>query len=66
MPLIEGFTSRNDLPEIQWRNQGETGGVVIKKGKSLPPKTGKTKANREGGIMENEMPSLLLDENYAI
>jgi hypothetical protein len=54
------------LPEIQWRNQGETGGVIMKKGKALPPKTGKTKANREGGIMENEMPSLLLDEKYDL
>jgi hypothetical protein len=66
MPLIEGFTPRNDLPEIQWRNQGETGGVLMKKGKALPPKTGKTKANRERGTMENEISSLLLDEKYAI
>jgi hypothetical protein len=65
MPLIKCFTPRNDLPEIQWRNQGETGGVIMKKGKALPPKTGKTKANREGDIMENEMSSLLLDEKYA-
>jgi hypothetical protein len=38
----------------------------MKKGKALPPKTGETKANREGGIMENGMPSLLLDEKYAL
>ncbi len=43
----------------------QEGGVILKKGKALPPKTGKTKANRERGIMENEMPSLLLDEKYA-
>jgi hypothetical protein len=64
---MEGFNPRNDLPEIQWRNQGETGGVSMKEGKALPSKTGETKANREGGgIMENEMPSLLLDEKYAL
>jgi hypothetical protein len=38
----------------------------MKKGKALPPKTGKTKANRERGTMENEISSLLLDEKYAI
>jgi hypothetical protein len=31
-----------------------------------PPKTGETRANREGAIMENEMPSLLSNEKYAL
>jgi hypothetical protein len=48
---MEGFNPRNDLPEIQWRNQGETGGVSMKEGKALPSKTGETKANREGGAL---------------
>jgi hypothetical protein len=26
MPLTKGFTKHNDLPEIQWTNQGDTGG----------------------------------------
>ncbi len=58
MPLTKGFTRCNDPQEIQWRNQGETGGGHYEK-------QNQSKANREGGIMENEMPSLLLDEKYV-
>jgi hypothetical protein len=44
MRSTECFTQRKDLPDIQWRKRGETGG---------------------GGIMKNEMPSLLLDEKIC-
>jgi len=36
IPLTKGFTRCNDLPEIQWRNQGETGGGHYEKPNALP------------------------------
>jgi hypothetical protein len=53
MPLTEGFARRNDLPE--------TGGEHYEK-RNAPPKNGENHANRERGIMKNEISSVLLDE----
>jgi len=36
MRSTEGFTQLKDLPEIQWRNQSETGGGHYKKQNALP------------------------------
>jgi hypothetical protein len=65
MSLVKGFTRCNDLPEIQWRNEGKTGGGHREKRNALP-KLEKPRQTGRGGIMENEMPSLLLDEKYAL
>jgi hypothetical protein len=64
MPCTEGFTRSKDLPEIQWRNWGETGGRkgILKKRNALPKLEKTRQTGRTGGIMKNEMPSLLLTE----
>jgi hypothetical protein len=64
MPLTKGFTRHNDLPEIQWRNPGETGGGHYEK-RNAPPKNRGNHANRERGIMKNEVSSVLLDEKIC-
>jgi hypothetical protein len=47
MPLTKGFTRCNDLPEIQWRNQGETGGRHYEK-LLHPPQTKLEKPRQTG------------------
>ncbi len=63
MPSTQGFTQHKDLLEIQWKNSGETGGGDYEKWNALPKM--EKKANSNGGIMKNEMPSLLLDEKIC-
>jgi hypothetical protein len=56
-----------DLPEIQWakpRQKREGGEEGLWKTK-WTPKNEENQANREGGIMKNEMPSQLLDEKIC-
>jgi hypothetical protein len=56
MPSTGGFTRRNDLPEA--------GGGHYEK-RNAHPKNGENHANRERGIMKNEMSSVLLDEKIC-
>ncbi len=51
-----GFPRRNDLPE--------TGEGDYEK-RNAPPKNGESHANRERGILKNEMSSMLLDEKIC-
>jgi len=42
----------------------QEGGGALRKTK-WPPQSGESEANREGRIMKNKMPSLLLDEKIC-
>ncbi len=55
MPLVKDFTGRNDLPEIQWRNQGETGGGHYEKRNALP-KLEKPRQTGRGALWKTKCP----------